>query len=166
MTLNKFVGIGLHHKIDDLDFLKSTIGEYTPDIITLEVALNCPNFVTFPNFYHWKENESYEYALIAKYAIEQGIPYYCIDGNFNLNQHPFFDNIDAASTLCFPETESTSEGSPFQRMRIVILKEEYIIFLEVILILFLTTILRKLKNFNKKNPIFICQEQIVLQQKA
>ena len=114
----KFVGFGLYHRIDSPDFIREQIEEHKPDIITMEVDLNRPNYVTLADFFGWESSKmtASEFEHVAHLAITRGIPYFCVEGSED-SRFSQFNDLTLASTLRFPETSSIPTGDPYWRDR-------------------------------------------------
>ena len=99
MALNLLVCIGVNHIDDVVDFVEKQIFQYQPRIITLEQALNQCGWLDG----HLREFENFEFLRYAQLAEKRSIPYYCVDGNVDPDQWPFFSELGMASSLSFPK---------------------------------------------------------------
>lgn len=103
MALDLLVCIGVDHEKDLVDFIEKQIFQYQPRIITLEQSLNYCQWLDKSQIW-LKDFEFHRYAQLAEKCR---IPiYYCVDGNIDPDQWPFFSELEMASSLSFPRDKS------------------------------------------------------------
>ncbi|MEK6969041.1 MAG: hypothetical protein AABW48_01295 [Nanoarchaeota archaeon] len=100
MALDLLVCIGVDHEKDLVGFVEKQIFKYDPRIITLEQPLNYCQWLDKSQIW-LKDFEFHRYAQLAEHCR---IPiYYCVDGNIDPGQWPFFSELEIASSLSFPK---------------------------------------------------------------